>query len=198
VSNQTLRTISRNSILDPVSRTAIIPSPNSYSRLPNGAPPKRSAISARAASGAVKSKAHVLSKTNSINPQSVSRRPISGSSTRDTKHSKENDITPSRASTRSKSPSSCHLRNTENASAWAIIDPPRFRLFAPLPAHVVRLLDTIRARRRAAISHSSVPQPSPELLGESNGRGRNYSARNAKRKRLLSLSVSSRKHLSAA
>ena len=183
MSNQTSRTTSASIIREPVVRTATITSPNSYRRVPKGESPTRWSNAMRAASDAIKSKAHVSLKRSSIKPQLAKKNPINGSSTRINVHSRENEITPNSVSTRKVVRLSRHRRKMEKAPDWSTIDPPRFRSFAQLPTYVVTFLATIQARNEAAISRSSTPLPSLESPATLNARGRNYSARSAKRKR---------------
>jgi hypothetical protein len=198
MSNQTSRTTSAKNINPPVPlRVATICSPNSYRRPPSEDFPNRFSGVKRSASNDKKSNPHVSSKTNSINPQSSNVRARRGSSTRRTKHSKENCTLPSSASARSLvgGTASCHLRNTENAVAWSITDPPRFAPFAELPERTLSFIQTAIVKAK---SRSSPQRPLQESPSNSNGRARNYSVRNVKRKQPSNSPAASRKRSSGA
>ena len=178
-----------------VGRVPATISPNSSRRSFKGDSPTRCSNLNRAASRAIKSNPQLSSKINSTNPNPPEiRNPTKGTSTRVTEHSKDNCITPSSISTRSLvgGLSSRHFRKMENVAACPIIDPPQFRSFAKFPRSFCLFLDSVRARNEAAKSQSSDPPPSPESRASLNEHGRNYSARNAKRKPFGS-PVSSRK-----
>ena len=199
MSTHASRTISANRIHPPVCLTANITSPNSYRRSPRGDFPIRSSTPIRKASKAVKSNPQVSSKINSIKPQFNKRSPTSGSSTRITVHSKENDITANSASARTTVAASRHLRNSEKATGGFIkAHSPVFSRFAYLPDYIIKFSETILARHEAAKSRSQSQQPSPGSHASSDARGRNYSARSAKRKPLSGAAASSRKRSSGA
>jgi len=80
-------------------------------------------------------------------------------------------------------PALCHtLKNRENASSDEQFIHPLIQTFGRETAEFL-----------AARFGYSLQPPSPELRAETNARGRNYSARSAKRKRLSGSSASSRK-----
>jgi hypothetical protein len=77
----------------------------------------------------------------------------------------------------------CHtLKNRENASSDEQFIHPLIQTFGRETAEFL-----------AARFGYSLQPPSPELRAETNARGRNYSARSAKRKPLSGSSASSRK-----
>lgn len=203
MSNHSSRTTSANRIHDrvePIVRTATITSPNSYRRSLSGDLPVRSSNSIRKASKAIKSNPQVSSRANSIKPQSASRRLSKSSSARSTVHSNEREIVPANsASARTTVQASRHFRKREKTTGSFITAYPRtFFPFAELPDYILDFFEATQAKHEAAKSRSRFQQPSQALRASSNARGRNYSARSAKRKPLSGTSVSSRKRSSGA